>query len=104
MHPSVTARNGDAEGGHPVVLTEAAASGTPIIGTRHCDIPAIVRDNETGWLVAERDVGGLVDALTEAYRMPERVQWLGQNARRFVESHYDVRNNRLDRIYSHLRI
>src|SRR5262249_31069615 len=46
--PSKRAADGDAEGGSPVVLTEAMALGLLCIGTRHCDIPELIRDGDTG--------------------------------------------------------
>jgi colanic acid/amylovoran biosynthesis glycosyltransferase len=59
LTPSVTAKNGDTEGGAPVVAIEAQAAGLPVVGTTHCDIPDIVLHNETGLLCAERDVEAL---------------------------------------------
>jgi colanic acid/amylovoran biosynthesis glycosyltransferase len=104
MHPSVTAANGDAEGGHPVVLTEAAALGVALIGTRHCDIPELVQDNYTGWLVPEHDVDGLVVALRDAYQAPDKVDRFGHNARRLVEEKYNLDRQTLDTVYSRLEI
>jgi hypothetical protein len=65
VQPSVTAADGDAEGGVPTVLTWAQSAGLPVVATRHCDIPDVVRDGETGRLVGERDLHALADALTE---------------------------------------
>ncbi len=65
VQPSVTAADGDAEGGAPTVLTWAQSAGLPVVATRHCDIPDVVRDGETGRLVGERDPHALADALTE---------------------------------------
>ena len=48
LSPSRTAANGDTEGGAPVVLLEMAATGMPIVSTRHCDIPEVVIDGKTG--------------------------------------------------------
>jgi colanic acid/amylovoran biosynthesis glycosyltransferase len=55
LSPSVTASNGDTEGGAPVSIIEMAASGMPIVSTTHCDIPEVVVDGETGFLAPERD-------------------------------------------------
>ena len=99
LHPSVHARDGDAEGGHPVVITELAATGMPIIATRHCDIPEVVEDHQTGWLCEERDVDGLVAALREAVSHPDRLTAYGLNGRRLVEHKYDVRRTTLDAVY-----
>jgi colanic acid/amylovoran biosynthesis glycosyltransferase len=99
VQPSVTAGDGDSEGGFPVAMTELAASGMPIIATRHCDIPELVVEGETGWLADERDVDALVAAIDDALRNPELVTRLGGNARRRVEEHYDGRRTTLDEIY-----
>jgi colanic acid/amylovoran biosynthesis glycosyltransferase len=63
MAPSVTAANGDTEGGAPVTITEAQSAGIPVAGTFHCDIPSIVIDRETGLLCPERDVNSLAKNL-----------------------------------------
>ncbi|MDB2685871.1 glycosyltransferase family 4 protein [Mariniblastus sp.] len=49
---SVTSEKGDKEG-WPVAIAEAAASGLPIVSTRHASIPEQVIDGETGFLVFE---------------------------------------------------
>lgn len=68
MHPSVTAADGDSEGGAPTVLLEAQAIGTPIVTTRHADIPHVVPEGPGVWLCAERDVEALGRALLAALR------------------------------------
>lgn len=100
LHPSVHAADGDAEGGHPVVLTEMAASGMPIIATRHCDIPEVVTHGETGWLCAERSVEAIESALREALNRPEALAAYGLAARRLVESKYDARSQTFDGLYA----
>ncbi len=55
LAPSVTAIDGDCEGGAPVSLIEMGASGMVIASSRHCDIPGVVTHGETGWLADERD-------------------------------------------------
>lgn len=102
LHPSVAAENGDSEGGHPVVLTEMAASGMPIVATAHCDIPEVVVHGETGWLCRERSAEDVAGALADALAHPEKLGEYGRAARRLVERKYDVRANRLDSIYQRL--
>jgi len=99
LHPSVHAASGDAEGGHPVVLTQLAASGMPSVATRHCDIPEVVVHGETGWLCAERSVEELEAAIAEAAEHPERLADFGAAARRLVEEKYDARVQTLDAVY-----
>jgi colanic acid/amylovoran biosynthesis glycosyltransferase len=104
LSPSVTAADGDTEGGAPVSLIEMAASGMPIVSSRHCDISEIVQDGQTGLLAEERDVDGLV----------EHFRWLLANSdswaamldagRKRIEKEYDVRKQgvRLGEIYREL--
>ena len=63
IHPSATAVDGDSEGGAPTILLEAQAIGTPIVSTRHADIPHIVHEGPGAILCAEHDVGAFADGL-----------------------------------------
>lgn len=99
LQPSVRAADGDAEGGLPVTLLEAAASGMPLIGSRHCDIPEIVVEGQTGWLCEERDIAGLVTALLSAARDPVQRAWFGCNARKRVEERFDINQHTWDALY-----
>jgi colanic acid/amylovoran biosynthesis glycosyltransferase len=71
LAPSLTAKDGDTEGGAPVVLMEMAASGLPIVSTRHCDIPEVILDGETGWLARERDVESLAACISNWTSRPD---------------------------------
>ncbi|AIO30175.1 glycosyl transferases group 1 family protein [Burkholderia cenocepacia] len=87
--PSVTASDGDAEGLGMVVL-EAAASGVPVLATRHGGIPEAVIDGETGMLMPERDALALADAIAFLVtNEPVRAQ-MGHNGRARMEMHFDV--------------
>ena len=99
LQPSVRAADGDAEGGFPVILSEAAASGMPLIGTRHCDIPEIVVERKTGWLCEERNVAKLEAALIEAAREPGKRSKFGSGARQQVEARFDINQHTLDSLY-----
>lgn len=87
ISPSQHASNGDAEGGSPVVLTEAMALGLLCIGTRHCDIPEVV-DERTGYLCDESDVQGISQILWEVARVPKRLEELTRAGRTHVEKHF----------------
>ncbi|MCK5644760.1 MAG: glycosyltransferase, partial [Gammaproteobacteria bacterium] len=56
MLPSITAQNGDTEGGAPVAILEAQATGLPVISSYHADIPEVVVDGKSALLAPERDV------------------------------------------------
>lgn len=104
LSPSVTARDGDSEGGAPVALIEMAASGMPIVSTRHCDIPEVVLDGVNAALADERDVDGLVAgirALADAHEAwPRRLR----EGRRHVEGRFDAvtQGRRLGELYKSL--
>jgi colanic acid/amylovoran biosynthesis glycosyltransferase len=66
IHPSTTAHDGDSEGGAPTILLEAQAIGTPIVTTRHADIPHVAPEGAGVFLCDERDVASLGDALVAA--------------------------------------
>ena len=90
VSPSVTAADGDSEGGSPVTITDFAATGMPILSTYHCDIPAVVRHNENGFLVQERDVEGLANNLISLVRHPERWGPMGLNGRKHIEENFNL--------------
>lgn len=91
LSPSRHAADLDSEGGAPVVLMELAATGMPIVSTRHCDIPEVVEDGVTGLLADEGDVAGIADRLGELAADPGRWPAMGHAARRRIEERFDVR-------------
>jgi colanic acid/amylovoran biosynthesis glycosyltransferase len=72
IHPSVTAEDGDSEGGAPTLLLEAQAIGTPIVTTRHADIPHVVPAGPGVFLCDEHDVAALAAGLVSALERRER--------------------------------
>lgn len=91
LSPSITASDGATEGGAPVSIVEMAASGMLIVSTRHCDIPEVVHDGETGLLAKERDAEGLRDRLLVAIRAPQRWPEMLARGRKHIEAEYDAR-------------
>ncbi len=101
LSPSVTAADGDTEGGAPVSIIEMAASGMPVVATTHCDIPNILEDRVSGVLAAERDPEGLVAGLEWLMDAPSRWLSLASAARERIGAHFDARTQglRLAEIY-----
>lgn len=63
LSPSVIARDGNSEGGAPVVLVEMAAAGLFPLATAHCDVPFVLSPAARSCLAAERDAAGLAEVL-----------------------------------------
>lgn len=93
IHPSRHALDGDCEGGAPIVLLDAQATGMPVISTLHCDIPQEVVDEVTGILCAEGDIAALAAAIGKFY-LTNNWQYAeySQAARRHVERNFDARD------------
>ena len=104
LQTSITAQNGDGEGGAPVILLDAQASGMPVVATMHGDIPEYVRDGESGYLAEERDIGGLRERILALVDHPERWQAMGRAGRLHVEARYNAAHQigELESIYDDL--
>jgi colanic acid/amylovoran biosynthesis glycosyltransferase len=96
--------HGDEEG-TPVTLMEAQASGIPVVATRTGGIPEVVRDGESGFLVADRDAEALAKRLNHLIAHPEQWPEMGRRGRTHVEQHYDIRklNQQLAELYRQMR-
>jgi colanic acid/amylovoran biosynthesis glycosyltransferase len=88
--PSKHAPDGDAEGGSPVILTEAMAVGLLCVGTRHCDIPEVILDGVTGLLCTEGDVDQMAQILVSIGK--ERVDYnlMTETGGRHVERNFSL--------------
>lgn len=107
IQPSTYAANRDCEGGAPVVLLDAQATGMPVISTRHCDIPEEVLHGVTGLLSEERDTDDLALSIRAFYEMGrEDYKRFAQNARVHVKNHFDVKHTSqiMDELYGMVRL
>jgi colanic acid/amylovoran biosynthesis glycosyltransferase len=75
LHPSVTAADGDTEGGAPVSIIEMLATGMPVVSTTHCDIPEVMGPELHHLLAPERN----------ASELASRVNWLIESQGRWGE-------------------
>lgn len=90
LSPSVTASNGDTEGGAPVTLIEMMATGMPIVSTQHCDIPEVVNYKKEGWLAKERDSQDIANKIKWLIQNPEAWEGLSKIGRKHVEVNYNA--------------
>ncbi|HMG86788.1 MAG TPA: glycosyltransferase [Terracidiphilus sp.] len=100
MASSVTADDGDTEGGAPVSILHMAASGMPIVATRHCDIPNLLPEDTR--LAAEHDVEGLVSELRRLVNSAGYWEAELAKARQHIEENFNARiqGQRLAQIYA----
>lgn len=90
LTPSCTAKDGDTEGGAPVVCIEAQAAGKAVVGTNHCDIPEIVIDGKTGLLCEEHDIDSLADNLINLAKNPQLRKKMGEQGMEHVKNNHDI--------------
>jgi colanic acid/amylovoran biosynthesis glycosyltransferase len=99
--PSKHSKDGDAEGGSPVVLTQAMATGLLCVGTRHCDIPQVIIDGQTGYLCESGDIEGMASRLVRVASEPLQARVLTRRGRNHVENSFSTERevSELKRIY-----
>lgn len=104
IHPSITAKDGDSEGGAPTAILEAQAMGIPILSTYHADIPNIVVPKESALLSPEKDYESLANNLLTLLQNQDQWKKMGQCGRDFVETWHDVNKETpsLEEKYFHL--
>ncbi len=90
LSPSVLASDGDSEGGAPVTIIDMAASGMPVVSTRHCDIPEVLIDGESGLLADEADIDGLEEKLRWLIEHPDEWIHLINSARKRMDTEFNA--------------
>ncbi|MEI6126543.1 MAG: glycosyltransferase, partial [Pseudomonadota bacterium] len=87
---SIVGSDGETEGGAPVTLIEMSAYGMPVLSTLHCDIPEVIINGKSGFLVPEKDVAALTDRLEFLVTHPETWEAMGRQGRIHIEQEYDA--------------
>lgn len=77
----------------PMALSEAGATGLPLVSSAVAAIPEIVRDRQTGLVVPPGDVRALAGALSALVADPPLRKSLGESARALVVERYDAAKN-----------
>jgi len=80
LTPQVGPSAGDCEG-TPVAVLEAMMSGLPVVATRHAGIGEVIDHGCNGFLVEERDVQGMSNAMIRLAASPETSESMGRAAR-----------------------
>jgi phosphatidylinositol alpha-1,6-mannosyltransferase len=81
MHTATA--NPSAVEGFGLVVLEAAACGLPTLATRVDAIPEVVRDNETGFLVDDRDIQAIAGKIAEVMQNRAAVQHMQAGCRAY---------------------
>lgn len=104
LSPSITALDGDLEGGVPVSIIEMMASGIPVISSFHCDIPGVVSHRKSGLLAQERDVDTIAEYIIWLIEHQEKWKEMTEAGRRHVERNFNARiqGKELMKIYTEL--
>ena len=100
--PSVASRIGTE--GLGLVLLEAMSCGTPVIGTNTGGIPTIVKNNQTGILVNERNENELANAIIKILSDRKLSQKLSNNGIKCVKNNYswEIVAEKFDEMYKKL--
>lgn len=106
IHPSKYAKNRDCEGGAPIVLLDAQATGMPVICTDHCDLPSEVIHERTGLVTPESDPFALADSIRRFYKMDqEEYNTFSTLARQHVQENFEIQRatELLEKIYNDIQ-
>lgn len=98
---SVTPASGDMEG-TPLSILEAAASGLPVVSTRHGGILEAVVEGETGFLVDEYDEEGMARQMKVLAADRALAARMGEAGRHHIAAHYN-RGFQLDKLFQLLQ-
>ncbi len=90
IHPSLTAKDKDSEGGAPTILIEAQSVGLPIITSNHADIPYIMGYHE--FISMENDLCSLKTSIENIIKC-EDIQQYTVMGKKKVSIQHDLKSN-----------
>ncbi|MDC7221307.1 MAG: glycosyltransferase [Spirochaetales bacterium] len=98
---SAISADGDMEG-QGLVLQEAQSMGVPVVSTLHNGIPDGVLDEESGFLVPEKNSQALADKISLLLKDRDLRVSMGKAGNSFVRENYDmsVLTDKLEKLYS----
>jgi glycosyltransferase involved in cell wall biosynthesis len=98
--PCIQAKDGDMDG-IPVVLMEAMAMEKPVISTRISGIPELIRSEENGFLVDQKDSKALAFAIDNIFSGKMDLEMIGKNARNTITECFNLKEQveQMNRIF-----
>lgn len=89
--------------GIPNTVIEALAYGMPVISTDAGALPEIIKDNDTGLIIPQRDPVALADAVQSLAASPLKAEQLGANGARLARELFDagINASRLADMFMH---
>jgi len=90
--PSIIGKDSNRDG-LPTVLLEAMALGTPCISTDVTGIPEVIREGQTGLIVAQHDARALAAGLEQLLTDGALRVRLAAAARRLIDANFDTHRN-----------
>ncbi len=76
-----------------MAVLEAAASGLPVVSTRHTGIVDAVIDGKTGFLVDEGDIDGMAEYIYLLLSKPELAAEMGKRAREHMCQNFSMESS-----------
>lgn len=97
---SITNEEGRAEG-QGLVTAEAQASGLPVVAFDSGGVSETIDDKKTGFVVEEKNVQAMAEAIEKFIVEPELINKFGYAARKFVEQNFSntIQSNRILKLY-----
>jgi len=86
---SITADSGDTEG-TPVAILEASYAGIPVVSTLHAGIPDVIINKKTGFLVPEKNVNAMVEAMDRLASNFDLAKKMGSLGRKNIEENFSI--------------
>ena len=89
--PSIIDANGDRDG-IPNVVTEAMATGLPVVGSQAGSLPEVL-SGDTGWPVADLTPENLAAAILEMASQPDERERRRKSARQYMDYRFNARKS-----------
>jgi N-acetyl-alpha-D-glucosaminyl L-malate synthase BshA len=86
--PSIIASDYDTEG-FGIVFIEAMACGTPVIATNVGGITDIIKHNQTGILIPQKNPDAIADAVVDLLKNTKKREQLSLNGREYVKNNFN---------------